>query len=79
MSGQGPPSQGGQGNNSDKEEREWSLKDCTMEIASMGKKDSKDEFMTIDLIFKMDDDPTPKIVGKLRWKALNIKILSWAE
>ena len=48
----------------DKEEREWTLKDCTMEIASMGKKDPKDEFMTIDLIFKLEDDPTPKVVGK---------------
>ena len=47
------------------EDREWKLKDCVMEISSIGKKDaSKDDFMTIDLIFKFDDDPIPKVVGE---------------
>ena len=63
--------QGSQGHPAEKEEREWRLKDCTMEIASMGKKDPKDEFMTIDLVFKMDDEPVPKVVGKLTMKAIN--------
>ena len=49
-----------------KEERVWRLKDCTMEIGSVGKKDpKKDVYMTFDLIFKLDDDPTPKVVGEL--------------
>ena len=35
--------------------------DCTV-----GKKDPmKDVYMTFDLIFKFDDDPTLKVVGKL--------------
>ena len=49
-----------------KEERVWRLKDCTMEIGSVGKKDpKKDVYMTFDLIFQFDDDPTPKVVGEL--------------
>ena len=37
-----------------------------MEIGSVGKKDpKKDVYMTFDLIFKLDDDPTPKVVGEL--------------
>ena len=49
-----------------KEERVWRLKDCTMEIGSVGKKDpKKDVYMTFDLIFQFDDDPTPKVVGEM--------------
>ena len=59
-SGSGPPpsSQG-------KEEKEWKLKGCDMEIGGIGKKDpKKDEFMTIDLIFRFEDIPTPRVVGE---------------
>ena len=80
MSSQAASSQASQGNTAaDKEGREWRLKDCTMEIAGIGKKDSKAEIMTIDLVFKLDDEPMPKVVGKLTVKALNKLGLSSAK
>ena len=61
MSSQNPGSSQG----SDKQEREWALKYGTMEVLSVGKKDpQKDEYMTIDLVFTMDDNPIPKSVGE---------------
>merc|ERR1719193_1548668 len=51
---------------SEKEERQWVLKDCTMEVTGIGKKDPvNDDSMTIDLIFTFDDDPSPKVVELL--------------
>ena len=40
------------------------LDDCEMEIGSCGKKDPKDQFMTLDLVFKFPDDPNPRVVGE---------------
>lgn len=61
---QGPGSQGQASQGQEKEEKELVLKDCTMEVVSVGKKDPmKDEFMTIDLVFTFPDNPTPKSVG----------------
>ena len=63
QSSQGQSSQATQG--PDKEERVYALKDCTMEVVSVGKKDPiKDECMTIDLVFTFPDNPTPKVVGE---------------
>ena len=62
--GHGSQGQGSQG--AEKEERIWTLKDCKMEVVSVGKKDPlNDESMTVDLVFTFDDDPTPKVVGEL--------------
>ena len=56
----------GHSSQGNQEDREFKLKDCIMEIVSVGKKDPlKDEFMTIDLVFKFEDDPVPKVVGEL--------------
>ena len=61
MSSQNP----GTSQGPDNQEIEWALRDGTMEVISIGKRDAqKDEYMTIDLVFKMDDDPTPKAVGE---------------
>ena len=46
------------------EEEEWKLKDCSMEVVNIGKRDAKDEFMTIDLIFRFHENPAPIAVGK---------------
>ena len=63
---QGNASQGQGSQGAEKEEREWALKDCHMDVASVGKKDPlNDESMTVDLVFTFDDDPTPKVVGEL--------------
>ena len=48
-----------------KKERVWKLKDGTMEIASCGKKEEKHQFMTLDLVFKFDDEPNNQVVGEL--------------
>ena len=40
------------------------LDDCEMEIGGCGKKNPKDQFMTIDLVFKFTDDPNPRVVGE---------------
>lgn len=73
--GQGSRGHGSQGNgnqghgsqDAEREEKEWTLKDCKMDVVSVGKKDPlNDESMTIDLVFTFDDDPTPKVVGELR-------------
>ena len=66
---QGQSSQATQG--PDKEERVYALKDCTMEVVSVGKKDPvKDEYMTIDLVFTFPDNPTPKVVGEFAFQYL---------
>ena len=68
---QGHASQGQGSQPAEKEEREWALKDCHMDVASVGKKDPlNDESMTVDLVFTFDDDPTPKVVGELINKIL---------
>ena len=55
----------GQSSQATQEERVYVLKDCTMEVVSVGKKDPiKDECMTIDLVFTFPDNPTPKVVGE---------------
>ena len=73
-----PPSQGSsqgvhlsQASQGTEEDTEWKLKDCSMEIVSVGKKDPiKDEFMTLDLVFKFPNNPIPQVVGKLLiWEA----------
>ena len=43
----------------------WSLVDGTMEVKSYGKKSESDLFMTIDLEFRFDDEPNPKVVGNV--------------
>ena len=40
------------------------LDDCEMEIGGYGKRDVKDMFMTLDLVFKFTDDPNPRVVGE---------------
>ena len=66
---QGQSSQATQG--PAKEERVYVLKDCTMEVVSVGKKDPvKDEHMTIDLVFTFPDNPTPKVVGEFAFNNL---------
>ena len=68
---QGHGSQGQGSQPAEKEEREWALKDCHMDVASVGKKDPlNDESMTVDLVYTFDDDPTPKVVGELINKIL---------
>ena len=47
-----------------KEERVWRLRDATMEVASCGKKNGNDQFMTLDLLFQLDGEPTQRVVGK---------------
>ena len=42
----------------------WSLKDGKMEVGSMGKKKDSDLYMTIDLVFQMDGQTTPIVVGE---------------
>ena len=36
-----------------------------MKIGSCGKRDIKDQFMMIDLVFKFSDNANPKVVGEL--------------
>ena len=48
MSSQNP----GTSQGPDNQEIEWALRDGTMEVISIGKRDAqKDEYMTIDLVF----------------------------
>ena len=42
----------------------WTLKDCLMEVGSLGKKSDTDSFMTVDLVFRLDGSTTPIVVGK---------------
>ena len=42
----------------------WFLKDGKMEVGSMGKKKDSDLYMTIDLVFQMDGQTTPIVVGE---------------
>ena len=45
-------------------EKLWQLKhNITMTVGAHGKKTSHDKFMTLDLIFRFEDDPNPKLVG----------------
>lgn len=61
-----PSASQGQDSQSEREEKQWALKDCTMEVTGIGKKDPvNDDSMTIDLIFTFEDDPSPKVVGEL--------------
>ena len=55
-----PPSQSP--SQADKKERVWKLKDGKMEIGSCGKKNEKDPFMTLDLVFKFDEEQNTKVV-----------------
>ena len=48
----------------DQTERVGKLKGGTMHVAACGKKTERDLFMTLDLVFKFDGDPTPKVVGE---------------
>ena len=57
-----PPSQSDPSSNP--RERVWKLKDAKMEIGSCGKKNDKDPFMTLDLVFKFDDEQNTKVVGE---------------
>lgn len=47
-----------------KTQKLWKLADGSMTIGAIGKRSNKDEFMTLDLIFKMDNDPISKVVGE---------------
>ena len=61
------PSQGSQsipGQISQSKERVWKLKDGNMHVGACSKKSQKDAFMTLDLVFKLDDDHNTKAVGK---------------
>ena len=40
------------------------MKGGTMYVGACGKKNTKDQCMTLDLVFKFDDEPSPKVVGK---------------
>jgi hypothetical protein len=59
-----PPSQDSSQDPS-KKERVWKLKDGKMEISSCGKKNERDPFMSIDMVFKFDDEPSSQVVGEL--------------
>ena len=54
-----PPASGSQ------KERLWRLQDGSMTIGAIGKRSERDAFMTLDLVFKMDNDPVSKVVGEL--------------
>ena len=66
MASQSPPesSQETPSQSTKREERVWKLKDCDMKIKSCGKRDIKDQFMMIDLVFKFSDNANPKVVGE---------------
>ena len=57
---QSEPSQ----SDSSKKERVWKLKGGDMYVGSCGKKNDRDPCMTLDLVFKFDDEPSPKVVGE---------------
>lgn len=60
-----PPSQPGSSqSDSSKKERVWKLKGGTMYVGACGKKNTRDQCMTLDLVFQFDDEPSPKVVGK---------------
>ena len=48
-----------------KKEKLWKLQDGSMTIGAIGKRSEKDAFMTLDLVFKMDNEPNSKVVGEL--------------
>ena len=65
MASQSAPSSSQTPNEStSREEKVWKLKDCEMTIGSCGKRDTKDQFMMIDLVFKFSDNANPKVVGE---------------
>ena len=35
-----------------------------MYVGACGKKNTRDQCMTLDLVFQFDDEPSPKVVGK---------------
>ena len=48
------------------EEKQWVLKDgIQMKVGNYYKKTTEDKFRTLDLVFRFEGDPNPKIVGKL--------------
>ena len=63
------PSQASQGGGSqqdtENEERVYRLLGGTMEVVSAGKKSHDAPFMTLDLLFKLDDRANSQVVGKL--------------
>ena len=48
-----------------KKEKLWKLQDGSMTIGAIGKRSEKDAFMILDLLFKLDNDPNSKVVGKI--------------
>ena len=48
-----------------KKEKLWKLQDGSMTIGAIGKRSEKDAFMILDLLFKFDNDPNSKVVGKI--------------
>ena len=49
---------------SQSEDKVWSLQDGTMEVVAAGKKTEKAMFMSLDLLFKLEDEQTSQVVGK---------------
>ena len=73
MASQSPPesSQETPSQSTKREERVWKLKDCDMKIGSCGKRDIKDQFMMIDLVFKFSDNATEfDKISQLIWLLL---------
>ena len=66
MSSQPSQGQGSQQSQQDpdNEPRVWKLQDGTMEVLSAGKKTPEAPFMTLDLLFTLEDRPG-QVVGKL--------------
>ena len=53
-------------NSSQFNEKQWNLKGgTTMTIGNYYKKKPDDKFRTLDLVFRFQNDPKPKIVGML--------------
>ena len=55
---------------SQSEDKVWSLQDGTMEVVAAGKKTDKAMFMSLDLLFKLEDEQTTQVVGKFVLKVL---------
>ena len=63
MSSQGGGSQ--HPGSSQAEDKVWRLQDGTMEVVAAGKKSDKAMFMSLDLLFKLEDQQNSQVVGKL--------------
>ena len=48
-----------------KKEKLWKLEDGSMTIGAIGKRSEKDAFMTLDLLFKFNNNPNSKVVGEI--------------